>query len=36
MLGNSGDGIPDRLMEFSSPVTGSYYFAPSQEDLNQL
>lgn len=36
MLGNSDDNTPDRLMEFSTPVTGSYYFAPSQEDLNQL
>lgn len=36
MLGNSEDNTPDRLMEFSTPVTGSYYFAPSQNDLNNL
>ena len=36
MLGNSDDNTPDRLMEFSTPVTGSYYFAPSQEDLDVL
>jgi putative iron-dependent peroxidase len=36
MLGNSEDNIPDRLMEFSTPVTGSYYFAPSQDYLNNL
>lgn len=36
MLGNSLDNTPDRLMEFSTPVTGSYYFAPSKEDLNNL
>lgn len=36
MLGNSDDNTPDRLMEFSTPVTGSYYFAPSQQDLNNL
>lgn len=36
MLGNSLDNIPDKLMEFSTPVTGSYYFAPSKEDLNNL
>lgn len=36
MLGISEDQTPDRLMEFSTPVTGSYYFAPSQEDLNNL
>lgn len=36
MLGNALDNTPDRLMEFSTPVTGSYYFAPSKEDLNTL
>ena len=33
MFGTSGDGIHDRLLDFSRPVTGSYYFAPSLEDL---
>ncbi len=29
MFGTSGDGIHDRLMDFTRPVTGSIYFAPS-------
>ena len=33
MFGTSGDGIHDHLLDFSRPVTGSYYFAPSLEDL---
>ena len=33
MFGTSADGIRDHLMDFSTPVTGSYYFAPSLEDL---
>ncbi len=28
-----GDGIYDRLTEFSTPTSGAFYFAPSQEDL---
>lgn len=36
MLGTSGDGIRDRLMEFSRPVGGVYYFAPSLNALNEL
>ena len=29
MFGTAGDGIHDRLTDFSRPVTGAYYFAPS-------
>ncbi|WP_152286499.1 Dyp-type peroxidase [Flavicella marina] len=36
MLGNLENETPDRLMEFSTPVSGAYYFAPSFEDLNKL
>ena len=30
------DGIRDRLTEFSRPVSGAYYFAPSLDALNEL
>lgn len=33
MLGASGDGVHDRLMDFSKATSGSLYFAPSQADL---
>ncbi len=33
MFGATEDGISDRLTDFSTPVTGSYFFAPSREDL---
>ena len=33
MFGQSGDGLRDRLTEFTRPVTGSFYFVPSLEDL---
>jgi putative iron-dependent peroxidase len=36
MFGNTEDGLHDRLTEFSRPVTGSYYFAPSQNALREL
>ncbi len=36
MFGESGDGLHDRLTEFSRPVTGAYYFAPSYNALNEL
>jgi len=35
MLGISGDGFSDKLMQFSNPVRASYYFAPSEKDLNK-
>jgi porphyrinogen peroxidase len=33
MFGVSGDGLHDRIVEFSKPVTSSYWFAPSKESL---
>jgi putative iron-dependent peroxidase len=36
MFGNAPDGLRDRLTDFSRPVSGSCYFAPSQNALNQL
>ncbi|WP_430462169.1 Dyp-type peroxidase [Thalassolituus sp. LLYu03] len=36
MLGNSGDGLSDHLMKYSTPRTGAYWFMPSQTDLNHL
>jgi len=36
MLGLSSDGVSDRLMDFSIPETGSYYFAPSVNELLEI
>ncbi len=36
MFGLSGDGIHDRLLEYSRPVTGAYWFAPSTGGLDAL
>jgi hypothetical protein len=36
MFGNDPDGVVDRLTEFSRPVSGAYYYAPSLNALNQL
>ena len=36
MFGNGPDGVRDRLTEFSRPVSGGYYFAPSLNALNEL
>lgn len=36
MLGLTEDGISDRLMQFSTPKTGGYWFMPSQKDLTSL
>jgi porphyrinogen peroxidase len=36
MFGASDDGVHDRLTEFSCPVSGAYYFAPSLTRLNDL
>lgn len=33
MFGVSGDGVHDRLIEFSRATTGAFYFAPSREEL---
>ncbi|MFA5884408.1 MAG: Dyp-type peroxidase [Acidimicrobiia bacterium] len=36
MFGTTGDGLHDHLTDFSTPVTGAYYFAPSLEALADL
>jgi putative iron-dependent peroxidase len=36
MIGTTGDGLHDRLMEFSRAVTGATFFVPSIETLSSL
>jgi putative iron-dependent peroxidase len=36
MFGTARGGVRDRLTDFSHPVTGAYYFAPSLNALNEL
>ncbi len=36
MLGTSGDGQHDRLMDFTQAVSGAHFFAPSLEVLTSL
>lgn len=36
MAGATEDGISDHLMQFSTPLTGSYWFMPAEADLLQL
>jgi putative iron-dependent peroxidase len=36
MFGTAGDGIHDRLLHFVTPVDGAYYFAPSEELLEEV
>jgi putative iron-dependent peroxidase len=36
MFGTSGDGIHDRLLHFVTPLDGAYYFAPSEELLEDV
>jgi putative iron-dependent peroxidase len=36
MMGTTGDGLHDRLMEFTRAVTGATYFVPSLETLSSL
>jgi putative iron-dependent peroxidase len=36
MFGGAPDGMRDRLMEFSRPVTGAFFFAPSMTGLANL
>jgi putative iron-dependent peroxidase len=36
MFGNASDRLHDRLTDFSRPVSGAYYFAPSLNALNVL
>lgn len=36
MFGTSGDRIHDRLLHFVTPLDGAYYFAPSEELLEEV
>jgi len=36
MVGAGDDGLADRLMQYSTPLSGSYWFMPAQADLLQL
>jgi Dyp-type peroxidase family len=36
MFGTAGDGVHDRLTDFSHPVSGAHYFAPSLTVLNEI
>ena len=36
MFGVTGDGIHDRLIEYSRAVSGSYWYVPSLPDLQSL
>lgn len=36
MFGLAEDRIEDRLTDYSRPVTGSFYFVPSQESLREM
>ena len=36
MFGTSGDGLQDRLLDFSRPARAAYYFAPSLNALEEL
>jgi deferrochelatase/peroxidase EfeB len=36
MFGTASDGIRDGLTDFSRPVSGGYYFAPSLNALAEL
>jgi putative iron-dependent peroxidase len=36
MFGLTGDGIHDHLTDFSTPLTGSYWFAPSADELSTI
>jgi putative iron-dependent peroxidase len=36
MFGITEDGLYDKIIEYSKPLTSSYWFAPSTEDLEDL
>ena len=36
MFGVSGDGLHDRLMDYTRPVTGAFFFTPSETMLRSL
>lgn len=36
MFGESGDGVRDRITDFSTPLSGNYWFSPSRDELYSL
>ncbi len=36
MFGTTEDGLYDKIIEYSKPLTSSYWFAPSAEDLEDI
>ena len=36
MMGSGSDGVEDRLMSFSRPVSGAFFFAPSVDKLRAI
>ena len=36
MMGTTGDGLHDHLLDFTRPVTGAMFFAPSLRTLRSL
>ncbi|MHB8671049.1 MAG: Dyp-type peroxidase [Acidimicrobiales bacterium] len=36
MFGPAEDGLKDRLLDFSSPASGAYYFVPSLDSLDRV
>lgn len=36
MVGQTGDGLQDRLMDYTTPVSGAMFFTPSLETLKKL
>jgi putative iron-dependent peroxidase len=36
MFGATGDGLHDRLVDFTTPVSGAFYFAPSLDALDGI
>ena len=36
MFGTAPDGVRDHLTDFSRPVSGGYYFAPSLNTMAEL
>jgi putative iron-dependent peroxidase len=36
MFGATDDGLHDSLIEYTKPVSSSYWFAPSSEDLDNV
>ncbi|NKI18154.1 Dyp-type peroxidase [Spongiibacter sp. KMU-166] len=36
MFGTTDDGVRDRITDFSTPLTGNYWFSPSRDELYSL